>query len=185
MIKLRLPLLVLSLISVTTVCKPSAISFNNAVKNHPNTRSTTNNEDVASVLCADDLLNFAQTLIGTRYRTASSNPLKGFDCSGFVSYVFKNFNIPVPRSSCDFASAGEKIALADARPGDVILFTGTHTRSRRIGHIGIIMTNQDGETTFIHSTSGKEHDVTISNMDERYHKRFVRVVRLLKQNNLS
>jgi cell wall-associated NlpC family hydrolase len=140
-------------------------------------------DDIASVLCPDDLLNFAQTLIGTPYRSASSSPLKGFDCSGFVSYVFKNFNIPVPRSSYEFASAGQKIDLADARPGDVILFTGTHTRSRKIGHIGIIMSNDGGETTFIHSTSGKEHGVTISAMDYHYQHRFVRVVRLLKQND--
>jgi len=51
-----------------------------------------------SLVCADDLLYFAQTLIGTRYRPASSSPVHGFDCSGFVSYVFKNFNFSVPRS---------------------------------------------------------------------------------------
>jgi cell wall-associated NlpC family hydrolase len=146
-------------------------------------KTTNSTDDIASILCPDDLLNFAQTLIGTRYRSASANPLYGFDCSGFVSYVFKNFSIPVPRSSYEFASAGEKIDLADARPGDVILFTGTHTRSRKIGHIGIIMSNDNGETTFIHSTSGKEHGVTISAMDYHYQHRFVRVVRLLKQND--
>src|ERR1700712_5610526 len=64
-----------------------------------------------SDVCSDDLLNFAQTLIGTRYRSASSNPVHGFDCSGFVSYVFKNFNFDVPRSSCEFIDAGQKVAL--------------------------------------------------------------------------
>src|SRR4051812_15900942 len=46
---------------------------------------------------ADSVIGFAQTLIGTRYRAASSNPSYGFDCSGFVSYVFKSFNVDVPR----------------------------------------------------------------------------------------
>lgn len=133
---------------------------------------------------ADDVLLFAQTLIGTRYRTASSSPLHGFDCSGFVSYVFKSFNFDVPRSSCEFIGIGQKIAFADARPGDVILFTGTSKRSRRIGHIGIVMSNDpDSELTFIHSTSGKEHGVTITTMDKRYHQRFVQIIRLLKQND--
>ncbi len=137
----------------------------------------------ADATCADDLLNFAQTLIGVQYHFASSNPDRGFDCSGFVGYVFHNFNIDVPRSSADYANAGERIKLAEAKPGDVILFTGTQKRSRRIGHVGIIVSNADNQITFIHSTSGKEHGVTITVMDKTYRHRFVRIVRVLKQNN--
>jgi len=139
---------------------------------------------ITDVVKADLLLNFAQTLIGTPYRSASSNPVYGFDCSGFVSYVFKNFNFNVPRSSCEFIDAGEKVALKNAKPGDVILFTGTSRRSRKIGHVAIVMSNDaNSDITFIHSTSGKEHCVTITTMDERYKQRFVQIIRLLKQNN--
>src|ERR1700761_4597758 len=88
---------------------------------------------------ADSLLQFAESLLGTRYRPGSSDPSRGFDCSGFVSYVFKNFNFSVPRSSTEFASVGETIRLEDARPGDIILFTGTKTYHRhRVGHVGIV-----------------------------------------------
>jgi lipoprotein Spr len=183
MIKLKYPLLVTALICLSTVCKPAGF-VTRYFRHFPGTGIISIGGDVAETLCPDDLLTFAQSLIGTRYRSASANPLYGFDCSGFVSYVFKNFNIPVPRSSYEFASVGEKISLTDARPGDVILFTGTHTRSRRIGHIGIVMSNDSSDITFIHSTSGKKHGVTISAMDKRYRKRFVKVVRLLKQNDL-
>ncbi|MBB6126737.1 C40 family peptidase [Mucilaginibacter lappiensis] len=128
---------------------------------------------------ADTLLHFAQSLLGTRYRSRCSDPLVGFDCSGFVSYVFKKFNFNVPRSSCEFISVGQKVRLEDARPGDIILFTGTKKHTRRIGHVGIVYCNSSDEFKFIHSTSGKEHGVTISNMDERYKRRFVQVIRLL------
>ncbi|NHA03744.1 C40 family peptidase [Mucilaginibacter sp. HC2] len=128
---------------------------------------------------ADTLLHFAQSLLGTRYRSRCSDPLVGFDCSGFVSYVFKKFNFNVPRSSCEFISVGTKVRLEDARPGDIILFTGTKKHTRRIGHVGIVYCNSSDEFKFIHSTSGKEHGVTISNMDERYKRRFVQVIRLL------
>jgi len=131
----------------------------------------------------DSLIKFAQTLIGSRYRSASSSPLYGFDCSGFVDYVFKSFNFDVPRSSREFINIGKKIKLADAKPGDVILFTSPHKRSRRIGHVGIVFCNADGEFQFIHCTSGKEHGVTITAMDEKYKRRFVQVVRLLKLND--
>jgi cell wall-associated NlpC family hydrolase len=131
----------------------------------------------------DSILYLAQSLIGTRYRPASSSPVHGFDCSGFVSYVFKSFNFDVPRSSRDFIDIGEKVRLEDARPGDIILFTGTSKRSRKIGHVGIVYCNDSDEFKFIHSTSGKEHGVTITNMDKTYRRRFVQIIRILKQND--
>ena len=128
---------------------------------------------------ADSLLEFARSLIGVRYLSRSSNPLRGFDCSGFVSYVFKRFNFDVPRSSYDFINIGQKIRLEDARPGDIILFTGTKKHSRRIGHVAILYSTEDNGIQFIHSTSGKEHGVTITNMDDTYKRRFVQVIRLI------
>jgi lipoprotein Spr len=132
---------------------------------------------------ADNLLNFAQSLIGTRYRSAASDPELGFDCSGFVSYVFKNFNFNVPRSSGEFANVGEKVQYEDARPGDIIIFTSP-TNRHRIGHVGIVFSNNGDDLKFIHSTSGKEHGVTITVMDATYKRRFVQVMRLLKQNDV-
>ncbi len=131
-----------------------------------------------------NLIYFAQSLIGTPYREASSDPSYGFDCSGFVSYVFKSFNADVPRSSEDFINVGRKIRLEDARTGDIILFTGTKSHHpHRIGHVGIVYCNDAGGLKFIHSTSGKEYSVTISSMDDTYKRRFVQVIRLLKQND--
>jgi len=134
-------------------------------------------------LPSDSIIQFAETLIGTPYRTATSDPLIGFDCSGFVSYVFKRFNFDVPRSSCEFINVGEKIRLEDAKPGDIILFTGTKKHTRKIGHIGIVLCNSANEFRFIHSTSGKEYCVTISTMDDNYKRRFVQIIRLLKTND--
>jgi len=135
------------------------------------------------LVSADTLLNFAQNLIGTRYRAATSSPETGFDCSGFVSYVFKNFNFNVPRSSGEFIDVGEKVSFKEARPGDIILFTSP-TNRHRIGHVGIVLSNNAGDFKFIHSTSGKEYGVTITLMDETYKRRFVQVIRLLKQNDV-
>jgi len=134
---------------------------------------------------SDSLLSFAQSLIGVHYRSASSDPSRGFDCSGFVSYVFKSFNFNVPRSSCEFISIGQKVKYEDAKPGDIILFTGTKKHTRRIGHVGIVMHNGTDGFTFIHSTSGKEHGVTITAMDKLYTRRFVQIIRVLKQNDES
>jgi cell wall-associated NlpC family hydrolase len=138
----------------------------------------------SDIISPDSVLQFAQSLLGTPYREASSNPQYGFDCSGFVSYVFKYFDLNVPRSSGEYYNAGERVSIENAKPGDVILFTGTRTHHpHSIGHVGIICCNQDGDIKFIHSTSGKEHGVTITDFNDTYKRRFVQVVRLLKQND--
>lgn len=126
------------------------------------------------------LLEFAKSMLGIRYRSASSNPNRGFDCSGFVNYVFSNFGFKVPRSSREFATSGEAKRLEDAKIGDVILFTGTNSRSRTPGHVGIIYSINGDEVKFIHSSSGNAKGVTISSLDEGfYKKRFLKVVSIL------
>lgn len=126
------------------------------------------------------LLEFAKSMLGIRYRTASSSPNRGFDCSGFVNYVFSNFGFKVPRSSREFATSGETKKLEDAKIGDVILFTGTNSRSRTPGHVGIIYSIDGDEIKFIHSSSGNKKGVTITSLDEGfYKKRFIKVVSIL------
>ncbi len=126
------------------------------------------------------LLEFAKSMLGIRYRTASSSPSRGFDCSGFVNYVFSNFGFKVPRSSRDFAVSGSAKKLEDAKIGDVILFTGTNSRSRTPGHVGIIYSVEGDEVKFIHSSSGSAKGVTITSLNEGfYKKRFLKVVSIL------
>lgn len=126
------------------------------------------------------LLTFAKSMIGTPYRYASSNPARGFDCSGFVSYVFSNFGFKVPRSSTEFAHTGVPVKLENAKVGDVLIFTGTNPRVRRIGHVGIIYSIQNGEIKFIHSTSGKANGVTITNFDAYYRSRYIKAVSIIE-----
>ena len=128
----------------------------------------------------DQFVAFAQTLLGTPYAYGSMDPSVGFDCSGFINYVAAHFNIKVPRSSVDFTNAGQEVTQDDAKIGDLILFTGTDSTSRVVGHIGIVTENPAGhQLEFIHSSSGKANGVTISNLEGYYSSRFVKVIRIL------
>jgi cell wall-associated NlpC family hydrolase len=131
-----------------------------------------------------DVVQFAQTLIGTPYVYASTNPKVGFDCSGFITYVFNHFGIAVPRSSVDFTNVGKTVPVAEARPGDLILFTGTDSTEKQVGHMGLVVTN-DNDLQFIHSTSGKAMGVTITPLNDYYKKRFVRIARIFPENELA
>lgn len=120
---------------------------------------------------------FAKTLIGVPYLYGSTDPAKGFDCSGFITYVFKHFNIVVPRSSIDFTNVGKEVSAAGAKEGDLILFTGTDSTEKFVGHMGIVVSNTD-TLKFIHSTSGKQYGVTITPLNDYYKGRYVKTVRI-------
>ncbi len=124
-----------------------------------------------------NILGFAKTLIGVTYKYGSTDPAQGFDCSGFITYVFNHFGISVPRSSIDFTNVGTEVMLPNAAPGDLILFTGTDSTERFVGHMGIVAENTDS-LRFIHSTSGKKYGVTITTLNEYYKKRFVKINRI-------
>lgn len=129
------------------------------------------------------VIDLAKTLIGTPYRYASTDPKVGFDCSGFITYIFSHFKIIVPRSSIDFTNVGKEISTDNAKPGDLILFTGTDSTEKFVGHMGLIVSNQNKQLEFIHSTSGKKHGVTITPFNEYYKSRFVKTVRIFPEND--
>lgn len=126
---------------------------------------------------ADELVDYAETLIGVPYLYGSIDPNKGFDCSGFITYVFNHFNIAVPRSSVGFTSVEREVRLNQAKRGDIILFTGTDSTKRVVGHMGIITSLENGGE-FIHSTSGKAYGVTKTPLNSYYQGRFVKVIRI-------
>jgi len=108
------------------------------------------------------LIAMAMKLRDIRYVRGGHNPATGFDCSGFVRYVFAHaIGMQLPTNSASQFLAGLKVKRADMKPGDLVFFH-THGR-RRISHVGIYIA--DGQ--FIHSpTTGKS--VQISSLDEAY-----------------
>jgi hypothetical protein len=134
-----------------------------------------------SKLNASQLVSFAKTQLGIPYKYASADPSQGFDCSGFITYVFNHFGVNVPRSSIDFTDVGEDIPWQQAMPGDLILFTGTDSLVKEVGHMGIITDNINGQLQFIHSTSGKQKAVVITPFENYYKSRFVKVIRVFGQ----
>jgi cell wall-associated NlpC family hydrolase len=95
------------------------------------------------------ILATAERLVGTRYRYGGETPRTGFDCSGFVQYVFGRNGVDLPRTSRQQAGAGQPIP-SDAEslePGDLMLFA---SRGGRIDHVGIYA----GDNRMLHSSAG-------------------------------
>jgi len=126
----------------------------------------------------EDCIKFAETLEGVKYTYGGASIEKGFDCSGFVWYVFNHFNIKVPRTSESFTNAGKEVSLEDSKKGDIILFTGSDVKSAKVGHMGFITSNEKGKITFIHASSGVGKRIMKSQMSAYFVLRFVKVIRV-------
>jgi lipoprotein Spr len=130
-----------------------------------------------------ELISFARSLTGTPYEYGSTDPEQGFDCSGFVTYVFNHFGIRVPRPSVDFTFVNRVIDIKKARPGDLILFTGSDSTTRIVGHMGIVVSNHGNDLKFIHATSRDDNGVVETPFIRYYQERYIKTIRVFPQND--
>ena len=95
------------------------------------------------------VLTTAKRYIGIRYQYGGGSPATGFDCSGFVQFVFGRNGIRLPRTSRLLASAGSPAPLdiESLQPGDLLFFA---SRGTQINHVAIYV----GDHRILHSTAG-------------------------------
>ena len=118
----------------------------------------------------EKMIEFAKKQINTPYVYGGSTP-KGFDCSGYVQFVFSKFNYKLPRTATDQSKIGLRIhRIEQIKPGDLVFFTGQNAKSRLPQHVGIVVkSNKQGQFSFIHASISK--GVTISYSSEDYYKK--------------
>jgi len=91
-------------------------------------------------LFGNRVVGFAERLLGTRYAWGGSTPGSGFDCSGFVRYVYGHFGVTLAHSSYAQFDSGRRVTRGSLKPGDLVFFDG-------LGHVGIYV----GNGNFIHA----------------------------------
>jgi cell wall-associated NlpC family hydrolase len=92
-----------------------------------------------------ELVGTALALRGTPYRNGGAD-LEGFDCSGFVHYVFAQHGLGMPRTVAEQYEVGRKIDSRDLQPGDLVFF---RTAGDDASHVGIAL----GDGAFVHAPS--------------------------------
>ncbi len=119
-----------------------------------------------------NLVSEANKYIGTPYRWGGTSPQTGFDCSGFVQFIFRHaLNIKLPRLPIDMSRLGERINREELAPGDLVFF---NTRGGNFTHVGIYVS----DSQFIHAPRPRTR-VTVSRMDSSYYRhRFTHAVRI-------
>jgi len=125
---------------------------------HDTAMQTTPHYDQAKM---NSLAIYAMSLSDTPYQYGGASRTNGFDCSGFVQFVFKNSaGLQLPRTSAEMSRVGTALEASQLRPGDLVFF---NTSRSSYSHVGIFI----GENRFVHSPrSGRA--ISIASMDSRY-----------------
>lgn len=105
-----------------------------------------------------EVVNLARQFLGKPYVWGSSDPDKGFDCSGLINYVYKQIGIDIPRTSHAIGKTGTSVSLSEVQPGDII-----YTSSKRPtgGHVKMVSSVSDGQI-FVIEAKGKKWGIVES-----------------------
>ncbi len=131
-----------------------------------------------------ELVDYASSFIGTRYRHGAKGP-KAFDCSGFTSYIFKNFGMSLSSSSRAQGVQGRKIDKDEVMVGDLMFFSGRRG-GQTIGHVGMVVDVDEltGKIKFIHAATSQ--GVVIQSFPDNgyYSQRFLQFRRVLDDDDV-
>lgn len=117
------------------------------ISNHSRETKSFNRKDIKK------MIDYASNYKGVRYQYGGSTP-QGFDCSGYVQYVFKKFDYVLPRTTSAQSNAGKNISKNKLQPGDLVFFKGS--RSSDVGHVGIVVEiYKDNSFKFIHASTSR------------------------------
>ncbi|MCM1520806.1 MAG: C40 family peptidase [Lachnoclostridium sp.] len=130
-----------------------------------------------------DLVDYASRFIGTRYRHGAKGP-SAFDCSGFTSYVFRNFGMTLSPSSRAQGLQGRQISKDEVMVGDLMFFSGRRG-GKTIGHVGMVVDVDEatGKVKFIHAATSR--GVVIESFPDGgyYSSRFLQYRRVIGSNS--
>ena len=124
-----------------TINKDTSNSANKTInKDTSNSTNKTINKDTSSStgVTAQQVLAYAYQFEGYPYVWGGSSPSTGFDCSGFVQYVYAHFGINLPRTTFEQVNCGTPVSLNNIKPGDLVFEFGS---SEGPNHVGIYIGN--------------------------------------------
>lgn len=110
-----------------------------------------------------EIADYALQFVGYPYVYGGSSP-SGFDCSGFTSYVYRQFGYSLNRSAASQLNNGTPVSMSELQPGDLVLFKKSGTGSKAASHVGIYI----GNNQFVHASTSTV-GVIVSSLSEAYY----------------
>jgi cell wall-associated NlpC family hydrolase len=127
---------------------------------HASAAPTVSHAETRSTVVGARAVEVARRWLGVRYTYGGTSPRSGFDCSGFVRFVYDRLGFDLPHSSYAQFDLGRRVARKALRPGDLVFFDG-------LGHVGIYV----GANRFIHAPNSRTR-VSVDSMSGWYAARY-------------
>lgn len=150
------------------------------VSKNKNTASSSLSDDVKAMV--DNVIQYGEKFLGKPYGYRGPSKWR-MDCSGYVSHLFSKFGVSLPHSSGSLSNISEPIK--DPQPGDLLFFKGRNSRSSRVGHVAIVVENNNGRIVMMHSTNNRGIIKETLNNSEYFSKRYLHAGRLPQLNSLQ
>lgn len=116
----------------------------------------------ANAPLAQQVVDLALTYVGYNYVYGGASPSTGFDCSGFTSYIYKQFGISLTRSSAgQYRNDGVEVSKENLQPGDILAFS---PKGSTVSHVGLYI----GDNEFVHASTPR-NGVLVSRLDSTYY----------------
>jgi cell wall-associated NlpC family hydrolase len=184
--KLAVSALLGLILSGSNVCFALDFSF---LLNNSESQATANNQNEQSAQdgankssswssTAQEIILHAISQTGVKYKYGGIAPDSGFDCSGFVRYVFQQAaNLTLPHGARAISQVGTKVSKDELQPGDLVFF---NTLRSVTSHVGIYV----GNNRFIHSPSAGG-TISVTDMNDAYWSKRFTGARHIEANDLA
>lgn len=123
----------------------------------------------------ENMLINAKKHLGEDYVWGGTNP-GGFDCSGYMQYIYKKEGVAIPRTANQQSKVGKEISRFELKKGDLLFFLTDKSRNIPITHVGMYL----GDDKFIHAASKRKGIIITSLNKSRYSRLFVKATRVIK-----
>jgi len=123
----------------------------------------------------ENILLNAKKYLGGKYVWGGTKP-EGFDCSGYMQYIYKKEGVSIPRTAYAQSKVGKEVSRFDLKKGDLLFFLTDKKRGIPVTHVGMYI----GDGKFIHAASKRKGIIITSLEESRYSSLFVKATRIIK-----
>ena len=123
----------------------------------------------------ENILKNAKKHLGEPYVWGGTKP-NGFDCSGYMQYIYKKEGVSIPRTAYAQSKVGKEVSRFHLKKGDLLFFLTDKSRKIPVTHVGMYI----GEGKFIHAASKRKGIIITSLEESRYSMLFVKATRIIK-----
>jgi cell wall-associated NlpC family hydrolase len=129
----------------------------------------------SSIYSTGKILRNAKKHLGGRYVWGGTKP-DGFDCSGYVQYLYKKEGVNLPRTAYEQSKVGSYVNRSELKKGDLLFFLTNKKRKIPITHVGLYL----GNDKFIHAASRKKGIIISSLSKSKYNRLYIKAKRIIK-----